>query len=157
MHLEIAECHFWVTVTLTLTSALVKINFVRIWLHIKLKLNAMYDNIQATFHPYAHPRLLSRTNRSNKVKFSENGHVAYQIKDSGTYNNVQPICLSLHAHLTPEVGSKGQNIFFLKPVMLHIKLKAMIRMITCKQIFCTYTHPPGWGLKVKTLFRLKVC
>ena len=25
---------------------------------------------------------------------------------------MQSICLSLHAHLTPEVGSKGQNIFF---------------------------------------------
>ena len=34
----------------------------------------------------------------------------------------------------------GQNcFFFLKVVMLHIKLKGIMCTITCKQIFCPYT------------------
>ena len=52
---------------------------------------------------------------------SGNGHVACQIKDNDTYNNMQAIILSLHAPYTPRVGSKGQNsCFFLKVVMLHV-------------------------------------
>ena len=33
--------------------------------------------------------------------------------------------LALKYNLDPGVGSKGQNIFFLKEVILHIKLKEM--------------------------------
>ena len=33
--------------------------------------------------------------------------------------------------------------------MLHIKLKGMTNAVTCKQIFCPYTHP---GLWVETFF-----
>ena len=48
-------------------------------------------------------------------------------------------------------GVKGQNIFFLKVVMLHIKLNGMERRAPCKHIFCPYTHlqPVGLDQKVK--------
>ena len=39
---------------------------------------------------------------------TENGPVAYQIKESDMYNNMQAVILSLQA---PWVGSKGQNSF----------------------------------------------
>ena len=66
-------------------------------------------------------------------------------------------CLSLHAHLTPEVGQKVKTVFFLKPVMLHIKLKAMIRMITCKQIVCPYTRFKGQDIiSSKSMLNIKM-
>ena len=37
---------------------------------------------------------------------------------------------------TPSTKGWGQNIFFLKVVMLHIKLKGMERRAPCKQISC---------------------
>ena len=61
----------------------------------------------------------------------------YQIKDNETQNNMQVNILPLHTSLTSGVGSKGKNIyFFLKVVMLHIKLKRMKGRTLCKQIFC---------------------
>ena len=54
--------------------------------------------------------------------------------------------------------SKGQNIFFLKEVMLHIKLKGMEHRVPCKHKPChLYTHPLnlGWGQSSKYFF-LKV-
>ena len=53
--------------------------------------------------------------------FTQYGHVAYQIK--GNYT-----CVQHGSTDTPSitgVGSKGQNTFFLKVVMLHIKLKGI--------------------------------
>ena len=38
---------------------------------------------------------------------------------------MQAHILFLHTPSTPGLRSKGQNIFFLNVVMLHIKLKAM--------------------------------
>ena len=69
---------------------------------------------------------------------SKTGHAAYEIKENDTYNNMQEIILSLQAPYTPRVGSEGH--FFLKEVMLHIKLKEMKHTISCKQIVCPYTH-----------------
>ena len=43
--------------------------------------------------------------------------------------------------LDPGVWSKGQNIFLLKVVMLHINLKEMEKRAQRKDIFCPYTHP----------------
>ena len=53
--------------------------------------------------------------------------------------------LSLHAPSAPGVRSKGQNIFSLKVVMLHIKLKEMGQRALCKHIFCPYIHPLAPG------------
>ena len=44
---------------------------------------------------------------------------------------MQAHIISLHTHSTPVVGSKRQTFFFLKVVMLHIKLKRMKRRVPC--------------------------
>ena len=65
-------------------------------------------------------------------------------------------CPYTHPRTTPAVGLKGQNIFLLKIVMLHIKLKGIEHRAPCKHIFCFYTHPqPQMGLKGQNIF-LKV-
>ena len=53
--------------------------------------------------------------------FSVHGHVAYQIKGNDECSIKQANILSLHTPLTPGVGSNVKT-FFLKVVMLHIKL-----------------------------------
>ena len=57
--------------------------------------------------------------------FSEYVHVAYQIKDYNVCSNMVANILPTHTPLTQGLGSKGQTIYFLKVVMLHIKLKGM--------------------------------
>ena len=46
---------------------------------------------------------------------------------------------------TQGVGSKGQNIFFLKVVMLDIKVKGKGHSSPCNRIVCSYTHPQPMG------------
>ena len=50
--------------------------------------------------------------------------------------------LSLHTHSTPLVGSKGQTIFSLKVVILHIKLKGMEHRAPskCICVYAFFTH-----------------
>ena len=53
--------------------------------------------------------------------------------------------------LNPQMESKGQHIFWLKVVMLHIKLKGIEHSVSCNYIFFSYTHHrPPYG--VKTFF-----
>ena len=70
---------------------------------------------------------------------------------------MQANSLFLHTHTAPE-GSQKFNTFFLKIVMLHIKLKGMEHRTPRKHIFCPYTHsrPLGWSQKVKAFYFLKV-
>ena len=59
---------------------------------------------------------------------------------------MQAHILSLHTPLIPGVGSKAQqNIFLMKVVMLHIKLKGMDCRAPCKHEFCPYTLPQPLG------------
>ena len=51
-----------------------------------------------------------------------------ELKGIKTYNK-QAIILSLNKPSTPGMGSRGQNSFFLKKVILHINLKGMKRKI----------------------------
>ena len=61
---------------------------------------------------------------SQNKTFSEYGYVAYQIKADNVCSNMVAIILPTDTPLTQGVGSKGRHInFFLKLVMLHIKLK----------------------------------
>ena len=64
-----------------------------------------------------------------KVKlylFSESSHVAYQIKANDAGSNTVANILPTNTPSTKGVGSKGQTIYyFLKVVMLHIKLKGI--------------------------------
>ena len=69
--------------------------------------------------------------------FSEYGHVAYQMKGNETNYNMLANVLPLHTPLTPGV----QKVFFLKVVMVHVKLMGMIQRTQFKQIFCPFIHP----------------
>ena len=58
--------------------------------------------------------------------FSESSHVAYQIKADEAGSNMVANILPTDTPSTQGVESKGQTIsFFLKVVMLHIKLKGV--------------------------------
>ena len=50
--------------------------------------------------------------RGQNSTFSEQCHVAYQIKGSEGCSNIQAHILSLHALSTPGVGSKFKTFFF---------------------------------------------
>ena len=60
------------------------------------------------------------------IFFSESCHVAYQIKADDAGSNMVANSLPTDTPSTQGVGSKGQTIsFFLKVVMLNIKLKGI--------------------------------
>ena len=63
--------------------------------------------------------------KGQTLSFSESSHVAYQIKADHTGGNIVANILPTDTPSTQGVGSKGQTIFFLKVVMLHIKLKGI--------------------------------
>ena len=63
------------------------------------------------------------------AKFSENGHVAYQIKADDACSNMVANILPTDTPSTQGWGQKVKPYLFLKVVMLHIKLK---------QIYCQY-------------------
>ena len=76
-----------------------------------------------------------------KKALSEYGHVAYQIKENETYNNM--LANILHLHKPSNHGGVKRSFFsFLKVVMLHMKLTGMKHRTPCKQIVCPFTHPP---------------
>ena len=68
---------------------------------------------------------------------------------------MQAHILSLRAPAIPGVGSKCQN-FFLKVVMLHIKLKGIEHRAPCKHIIYPYVHLSGVGSKGQNIYFLKV-
>ena len=111
-----AECPFGVFVTLSLTTGLVKSFFFQnmVMMHIKLKGNEVFDNMttyKQNFCAYKYPRSPSGVKRSKQFCLYKNGHVAYQIKENDSYSNIQAIILSLHAPLTPEMGSEVKTVF----------------------------------------------
>ena len=58
-----------------------------------------------------------------KLKLSEYGHVAYQIKADNAGSNMVANILPTDTPLTQGVDQKVKLYIFLKVVMLHIKLK----------------------------------
>ena len=68
--------------------------------------------------------------KGQTISFSERSHVAYQIKGNCAQSTMKANMLSFHTPTTPGVGSKGH--FFIKVVMLHIKLKWKKCRPTCK-------------------------
>ena len=85
-------------------------------------------------HTPQHPDGL--TGQKVKTFFSNSSHVSYQIKGNIAYSTR----FFFYTHAIPWVESKGQNIFFLKEVELHIKLKGVEHRTPCKHIFCPCTH-----------------
>ena len=91
------------------------------------------------------PPTLGMGSKGQTSFFSEYGHVAYYIKGNDECSNIQARILSLHTPSTPGVGSNVKT-FFLKVVMLHIKLKGMEHKA---HMLCTHTpSTPRWGQNV---------
>ena len=64
--------------------------------------------------------------KGQTIYFSESSHVAYQNKADDAGSNMVANVLPTDTPSTQGVGSKGQTLsFFLKVVMLHIKLKGI--------------------------------
>ena len=63
--------------------------------------------------------------KGQTVSFSESSQIAYQIEADEAGSQMVANCLPTDTPSTHGVGSKGQTIFFLKVVMLHIKLKGI--------------------------------
>ena len=111
-------------------------------LHFKLK-GMTSKNLISFFPEYGHVGIESRMQQHGSKHFSlrpppsrpcwmgskdqnsisEHGRVEYQIKWNHKCRNMQT------------------HIFFLKVVMLHIKLKGKEHRAPCNHIFCPYTHP----------------
>ena len=71
--------------------------------------------------------------KRSKHFFSENSHVAYQIKGSGALSTMQAHILSLYTPSTPGVWSNGQNIFFSECDHVAYQIKGKKFSLTCKQ------------------------
>ena len=90
--------------------------------------------------------------KGQTISFSESSHVAYQIKADDADSNMVANILPTDTPLTQGLGSKGQTIFLLKVVMLHIKLKGIEHRAPWKQVCCHYTHQRPLGLGQKVIF-----
>ena len=80
-------------------------------------------------------RHISRPRCHTFSTFSEHGHVAFQIKGNDECFYMQANILSLHTPSTPQGRGSKVKTFFLKVVMLHIKLMGMEHRAPCKYIF----------------------
>ena len=92
--------------------------------------------------------LSADTPHGQNSTFLEHVHVAYQIIWNQECSNIQAHILSVHTLSIPGLGSNRQKAFFLKVVMLHIKLNGMEHRAPCKHI-SVLTYPVNlWvGLK----------
>ena len=82
------------------------------------------------------------------LTFSEYGNVAYQIKAADTCSNMVANALPTNTPLTLGWSQKVKP-FFLKVVMLHIKLKELsIEHHESKYLSLHTPAIPGWGQKV---------
>ena len=70
---------------------------------------------------------------------------------------MQAISCPYTHHSSPYLVKRSKH-FFLKVVIVRIKLKGMEHRARCKHVFCHYTHPRplGFGQNVKIFYLLKV-
>ena len=97
--------------------------------------------------------------KGQTIYFYESSIVAFQTKADDAGSNIVANILPTDTPSDPGDGVKSSNyIFFLRVVMLHIKLKAIEHRAPWKQICWYYTHqrPLGWGQKVILFSFLKV-
>ena len=79
----------------------------------------------ANILPTDTPSTQGMGSKGQTIFFSENSHVAYQIKANDAGSNMVANILPTYTPSTQGVRSKGQTIYFLKVVLLHIKLKGI--------------------------------
>ena len=133
-----------------------KFNLFRIWLHVayQIKGNGACSNIVVNTLPIDPLSRPWGVGKKVKIHFSDYGHVAYQIKGNDKCSNMQAHILSFHIPSTLGWG-KMSKLFFLKAVMLHIKLKEWkIEHHASTYSKLTYTLDPWGGVKGQNiLFR----
>ena len=93
--------------------------------------------------------------KKSNLFFFKSSYGAYQINESGAQSTMQAHILSLRAPTVPGIVSKCQN-FFLKVVMLHIKLKGIEHRAPYKHINYPYVHLSRVGSKGQNIYFLKV-
>ena len=82
--------------------------------------------MEANILPTDTPLTQGVGSKGQTIYFSESSHVAYQIKADDAGSNMVGKYFAHRYTLDPGGGVKrSNNIFFLKVVMLHIKLKAI--------------------------------
>ena len=111
-----------------------------VMLHIKFQGNDACSNMIANIFPV----LTSGGSKGHNSTFSVHGHVVYQ---KGMTNAATCKHIFWPYPLPPPLGmgSKVKTFFFLKVVILHIKLIGMEHRALCKHIFCPDTHPGPLG------------
>ena len=91
--------------------------------------------------------------KGQNATFFEHGHVPFQIKGDHKCSNIQAHSM-FYKHPRPLGWDQWSKLgfFFLKEVMLHIKLMGMLHRAPCKHIFCSCTpRHPALGRKVKQI------
>ena len=97
----------------------------------------------ANILPTDTPLTQGARSKGQTIYFSESSHVAYQIKADDAGSNMVANILPTDTPWSQGVGVKRSNyIFFLKVVMLHIKLKAIEQYAVI-----THTSHPWGGVK----------
>ena len=107
----------------------------------QIKWNRECSNMQAHFlslHTLSTPGVGSRVETFfSQIQF------AYQIRREWSIEHHASTYSVLTDTLEAWGGVKGQNIFFLKVVMLHIKLKAIKHRALCKHLIFLSLHTPS--------------
>ena len=117
-------------------------------LHIKLKRMWQRTPYKRIFYSDTHPLPLGWDQKVKSI-FTENSHVAYQIKREWSIEYHAAHIMPLYTSSAPWVESKGQKSFFLNVFMLHINLKGIELRARCKPISCPYTNPQSVGRVIK--------
>ena len=111
-------------------------------LHVKLKGMEHRAPCKHIFCTYTHSRPLGAGSKGQPFLF-QRSHVAYQ--KGMEHNAPRKHIFCAYTHHLPLGSDQNVKAFFLKVIMLHIKLKGMERRAPWKSIYCPYTLAP-WGL-----------
>ena len=100
-----------------------KLNFFRIWSCCIS--NKSWQQHDSKYFAHRHTLDPGVGSKGQTLSFSESSHVAYQIKAYDAGSNIVANILPTDTPLTPGWGQNVKLYFFLKVVMLHIKLKGI--------------------------------
>ena len=98
-----------------------KLNFFRIWSCCKA--DDVGSNMVANILPTYTPSTQGVGSRGQTIYFSENSHVAYQIKADDAGSNMVANILPTDTPMTQGVGSKGQTISFTESSLVAYEIK----------------------------------
>ena len=113
-------------------------------LHIKLKVMSHAATWWQIFSHILPSQTIEVGSKGENKLFAEHGHFVFLIKgitNATTCKHI--ICPYIHPR-PPRWGEKVKT-FFLKVVILHIKLKGMELRASCNHILCPHTKPQHMG------------